>query len=632
MAPYLLLALSLVAGEGSDLPDTAQTVGRLCVVVPRAEDAAGPIVGEFVSKASGRVTVRPLGSGADQTFKLSGLQGVFSDEPPALKRYLEEYRMLARARWIYRQGDVVPQLGFEVEKGEESVTLRVLDGQRGWRNVAVAPKSFRVESSLRTEDFEAVLGPIPLPEDVTVSDQDEAATVPTCARCEGRGTIPCPKCTTGKVLVKCSACKGSGTIPCQRCSGSGSIPCSACKGSGTERRRTLSGEVFDRPCPTCRGGGRLRCYRCSGKGTQRCSACRGSGTVEATCPTCQGKRRVPCPDCAESKDPPGEATATGDDPAPAAWDYRGADVLAIKRVVGELKDLLEEHRTAVKAAQAVHAATTTLHKTHMRGKDSRDFRMWLKKMRPEVNAKITKLYRRSYQLERRLDTLCTAASRKETLLDRQLRLLRGRDSTRTDIGAATRRLNALHGDLGQFGNGAKELIAADRALEVVLDAEGAAFNRDQAKGERRARLREEMDEYLEDALQLSGARLTLKGDTLRVAATFRGSLAREPDSELIHRVGDVIFESFGEVDTIELRTRGNALGPLTRDVWQATYDVRQERAALKAEEKQARGKKVEVDRKAPHEDGGVGFTVVLLLGGVVGSFLLLSRVLRARSD
>ena len=49
----------------------------------------------------------------------------------------------------------------------------------------------------------------------------------TCARCQGKGTIPCP------------VCKGSGTefsllgpTKCGQCNGTGEVKCPVCNGKG----------------------------------------------------------------------------------------------------------------------------------------------------------------------------------------------------------------------------------------------------------------------------------------------------------------------------------------------------------------------------------------------------------------
>ncbi len=62
--------------------------------------------------------------------------------------------------------------------------------------------------------------------------------MPICARCNGKGLLPCPKCDGHGVVDeiqlellasaprspgKCSKCKGTGMVACPDCEGSGMV-------------------------------------------------------------------------------------------------------------------------------------------------------------------------------------------------------------------------------------------------------------------------------------------------------------------------------------------------------------------------------------------------------------------------
>ena len=166
----------------------------------------------------------------------------------------------------------------------------------------------------------------------------------TCPACAGTGHLAgrqCGECG-GRSMAehKCAACKGEGTVvfkgkqgTCARCKGKGKLPCLPCRGTGKlKRHNPARSRKPTTPCPHCVGTGfdnMDRCLPCGGKGTMAsaertqtssrrlrgrrttlrvltfdCPFCEGDGAGPRICRACRGlglvgpdKAKVTCSAC-----------------------------------------------------------------------------------------------------------------------------------------------------------------------------------------------------------------------------------------------------------------------------------------------------------------------------------------------
>mmetsp|Transcript_19689 Transcript_19689/g.47000 ORF Transcript_19689/g.47000 Transcript_19689/m.47000 type:complete len:279 (+) Transcript_19689:71-907(+) len=125
-----------------------------------------------------------------------------------------------------------------------------------------------------------------------------------CKRCQGLGSIQCPKCARG---VECEYCGDSGRLfapsvfrTCRVCVGLGrphprdydcpcckppDRPCFECQGSGivSVLRDSIYNErlsYYWKDCEQCSGSGEVKgrqCLQCDGEGQEKCASCNGAG-------------------------------------------------------------------------------------------------------------------------------------------------------------------------------------------------------------------------------------------------------------------------------------------------------------------------------------------------------------------
>lgn len=134
-----------------------------------------------------------------------------------------------------------------------------------------------------------------------------------CDDCRGTGWQRCPQCKGTRYVyvqetVSCKLCGGDGyytgnrgnQIQCPQCAGKGNltrdvpVKCSRCEGRGSI------------PCPKCQGTG--RCMTCLGRGWVVPAGANERGMIESTCAHCLGTGKCPtcggygtCPSCRGSK-------------------------------------------------------------------------------------------------------------------------------------------------------------------------------------------------------------------------------------------------------------------------------------------------------------------------------------------
>lgn len=138
----------------------------------------------------------------------------------------------------------------------------------------------------------------------------------TCKDCDGKGTVACQKCHSGKIT--CTICKGKAKYDCDKCAGKGFVTtnqrCSKCadsqkpgyifqsasalqdifKGTATD----MNSDQYWKKCSSCQGIGYKTetCSACSGSGKgAECKECGGTGVV--VCPACKGTLSVQCKTC-----------------------------------------------------------------------------------------------------------------------------------------------------------------------------------------------------------------------------------------------------------------------------------------------------------------------------------------------
>jgi hypothetical protein len=636
----LCLVLCLGAAEGEKQP--AAPMGRLCVVVPKLSPASGPFVAEILSESDTQIVVKPVGEVASRTLPRDAVERLLSENPPALKRYLDAYGELARARWIYRNDVLKPQLGYELSAAGEKVELRVLDPARGWQDASLPAGSFRYEAFLSAADIESVLGPIPVPQ--PTAEKSSAVAAEACARCGGKGTIPCPKCTQGKVLAQCPRCKGSGFLPCERCTGTRTVPCTQCKGQGLVRGYTLSGGVVDRPCPTCRGARQLKCFSCSGQGKQDCPECHRSGKKKVVCRNCDGTRKIPCPDCTKAA---AEAAAVGEGEEPEEKElpatYARIEALAFQRAAAGLKGRVDERVGEGRAAMAAFGDVLARYRECMQSRQFSEFRTYLRVLRPKVNREVTTLYRDAYGLKDALERLCDLARKKVGMVEEQLGTIDVAKPSRGDLAACERRLAAAQLELAKFEDKPRTLKGKSEGLTQLLEKEVAAFREKQAEKAYQDQLCDAMREALGEISPPASTRVTLADDGAVIVVSAAGKNGKTPakknPGEYLAAVGDCIFPEFDMLQRIEVRTRASPLGTLERGAWEEDFAARQ----AKEEEKEAGEAALAgaegtppvgpLAAKEPESGRGSGAaTIFLLLGGIIGSFLLLVLLVRARPE